>query len=29
MKFCKKHFNNHADARIIMQEIKQIVENKF
>lgn len=25
----QRHFNNDADARIIVQEIEQIVENKF
>lgn len=25
----QRHFNNDADARIVVQEIEQIVENKF
>ena len=25
----QRHFNNDADARVIVQEIEQIVENKF
>ena len=25
----QRHFNNDADARVVVQEIEQIVENKF
>lgn len=29
MKIFQRHFNNDADAKIVVQEIEQIVENKF